>query len=149
MKTLILALFLSLTLIVSMPVSAQTSSVPSQEQVQPDQPVVKVNFFEKIWSSTKDGTIWLIIVPFVCGILSKNGITKFIKMVAGKGTIITKELSDVALASSQFFKLLDSAIKEDGTVVQNNLKEAVEAGKTVVAETKDAWVTINPKPATS
>lgn len=153
MKSLILLTLLSLMLIVSMPVSAQVSTKDSTVQVtQTDPPAVvqpapaaKVGFFEKIWNNAKDSGIWVVIM-YVAGILSKNGITKVIKAIAGKGTIITKELSDVALASSQFFKLLDSAIKDDGTVVQDSLKQAVDAGKTVIAETKESWITIKPKP---
>lgn len=116
-----------------------------QIQVQTPAPVQNVSFFGKLWNNAKESGVW-VLVMYVAGILSKNGITKVVKAIAGKGTIITKELSDVALASSNFLSLLDKAIKADGTVVQDSLKQAVDAGKTVIAETKESWITIKPKP---
>lgn len=153
MKSIILALFFGMMLTVSTPVFSQVSTKDSTVQLtQTDPPAVvqpsaKVGFFEKIWNNAKDSGIW-VIVMYVFGILSKNGITKVIKAIAGKTTIVTKELSDVSLAVSNFASLVDKAIKNDGAVDQNSLKEAAEAGKTVMVETKEAWLVIKPKPAT-
>jgi len=103
------------------------------------------SFFQKIWENVKDKGIW-VIVMYVLGILSKNGVTKMIKAIAGKTTIVTRELSHVSLAVSNFSDLIDKSIKEDGSVDQNSLKDAAIAGKTVIIESKEAWITIKPKP---
>jgi len=129
------------------PVLAQVSNVPQQEQVQTQQPAPdapQLGFFQKIWNNAKDSGIW-VLVMYVAGILSKNGVTKTIKLIAGKTTIVTKELSDVSLSVSNFAGLVDNAIKNDGSVDQNSLKEAAAAGKTVMVEAKEAWVQIIPK----
>ena len=103
------------------------------------------SFFQKIWENVKDKGIW-VIVMYVLGILSKNGVTKMIKAIAGKTTIVTRELSHVSLAVSNFSDLIDKSIKDDGSVDQNSLKDAAIAGKTVIIESKEAWITIKPKP---
>ena len=48
-------------------------------------------------------------------------------------------ISDALIAGSQI-------IKEDGTIDENSIDEAIEAGKTVITETKDVIIEIRPKP---
>lgn len=162
MKNSILALFFGMILTTQTNVFSQTSTeqptaieqvqpgtIQPPAQILPETPApAKVGFFENIWNKAKDSTLWVIVIPFICGILSKNGITKIVKAIAGKTTIVTKELSDVSLAVSNFSALVDKSIKEDGSVDQNSLKQAIDAGKTVMVETKEAWVSIKPKTAT-
>jgi len=147
MKNLILVTFLSLILTLSIQAFSQTSTEQpaTTEHVTTTPPVQSLSFFGNIWDSIKTSGIW-VVITFICGILSKNGVTKIVKAVAGKTTIVTHELSDVSMAVSNFSDLIDKAIKDDGSVDENSLKQAANAGKTVIAETKDAWVTIKPKP---
>lgn len=102
--------------------------------------------FGKIGTWLQSQAVWSVIL-FASGIASKNGWTKTIKAIAGRTTIVTRELSHVSLAVSNFSDLVDKSIEADGSVNQNSLKEAGAAMKTVVVETKEAWVTIKPKPA--
>jgi len=150
MKNSILILFLGLMLSLASNYQVQAQTIPlpeistiitNQNPSNPQVEVPKVGFFKKIWDNAKDSGIW-VIVMYISGILSKNGVTKIIKKIAGKGTIITQELTEISIASNQFFKLLDGAIADDGTVKQNTLKEAVAAGKTVIAETKEGYKVI-------
>lgn len=137
MKNFKLVLFFGVAMILLLTFQAQ-----AQEVVETGE---KTGFFQNIWNNAKESGIW-VIVMYVLGLLSKNGVTKVVKAIAGKTTIITKELSDVSLSVSNFSDLVDKAIKLDGSVDQNSLKEAAEAGKTVIVEAKEAWVTIKPKP---
>jgi hypothetical protein len=123
-----------LIMIFSFPLLAQdASAVPTP------------GLFAKISAWVQSQAVWSVIL-FICGIASKNGWTKIVKAIAGKTTIITRELSHVSLAVSNFSELVDKSIKEDGSVDQNSLKDAVTAGKTVIVESKEAWITIKPKP---
>jgi len=157
MKNLILIFFFAQLLILPMGlvIASQTAQSATEANYETtSQPTVeKTGFFQKIgdkvndlWGKAKEGGLWLGIM-FVCGILSRNGITKLVKKIAGKGDIITKEVIDIATASNQFFKAINGSIADDGTVKQNSLKEAMEAGKTVIAEVKEGYqVIIKPKP---
>ena len=134
MKNLKYLLFFA-ALLLTIPLMAQTD-VP---------PEVKTGLFAKISAWLQSQAVWSVIL-FIAGIASKNGWTKIIKAIAGKTTIVTRELSHVSLAVSNFSDLIDKSIKEDGSVDQNSLKEAREARKTVIVESKEAWITIKPKP---
>jgi len=153
MRSLILIFFLSMTLGMtsSYQVQAQVTETTVQtelnaDQILTDQPVQKVSFFKKIINSIKkDGLS--ILIGLIGGIFAKNGITKYIKKIAGITTIVTKELSDVSLSVHNFSELVDKSIKEDGSVDQNSIKEAFQAGKEVVVEFKEGIATLKPKKA--
>jgi len=66
----------------------------------------------------------------------KKYLPKSIKIV-DKAAIITKELSEALFATSTALKAVDKAIKEDGSIEENSIVEAVQAGKTVRAEFGD------------
>jgi len=109
------------------------------------QEVVKTSWIQNLWGNVKDQGIW-VIAMYIAGIFTKNGWSKIIKSIAGKTTIITRELSHVSLAVSNFSDLVDKAIEADGKVDENSLKDAAKSMKTVIVEAKEAWVTIKPKP---
>jgi hypothetical protein len=117
-------------------------NVNAQEAIQSVTP--NPGFFGKIGQWLQSQVVWSVVL-FVAGIASKNGWTKIAKAILGRTTIVTRELSHVSLAVSNFSDLIDKAIENNGNVDQNSLKEAWGAGKTVVVEAKEAWVTIKPK----
>lgn len=73
------------------------------------------------------------------------GIGKVLKVVSEKGTIITKELGEAFLATSDALSKADKAIEEDGSIDENSIKDVISSGKTAVTEWKDVIVTIKPK----
>lgn len=94
------------------------------------------------WIDTK---VVIIALTFVFGFLFRNGWTLFIKKFAKRGAVVTKELGEFFSSGSNFLKVLDLSIKEDGKLAQNSAKELIEAGKEVVAEGKDVVLIIKPK----
>ena len=162
MKTLIFATFLSLILVVSMPISAQVSVKDSVTQIQPATapqlqttiktelaanqiltapPVEKVSFFKKLWNGAKSRGID-ILIGLITMFFAKNPILKVIKNIAGKGAIVTEVSSDILAKAHVFLEDVDQSIKDDGSVDQNSLKQAIEAGKTVSVATKEGYKVI-------
>ena len=125
--------------------TVKTELAASQIQTAP--PIEKVSFFKKLIDGIKSNGL-TVLISLVCGILSKDGITKMIKAAAGKTTIIARGLGNVSLAVANASDLIDKSIADDGAVNENSLKDAAVAGKTVVADFKDFLVTIKPKPVT-
>lgn len=167
MKNVIFLLLFSLTLIVAQQTYSQQSVkdsiqltqtetparvVPTTvktelnaDQILTAPPVEKVGFFKKLIDGIK-GSGLTILISIICGILSKNGITKIIKSIAGKTAIATEVGVNVLESVHNLADLVDKSIKDDNTVDQNTLQEAITAGKAVVTTFKDAIVTIKPKP---
>lgn len=104
----------------------------------------KTGLFSKIGGWIQGGAISLL-VAFIGGIAAKHGWTIIAKKIAKKGAIITKEVGEFFADSSTFFTVLDSAIKDDGKIDQNSIKEVLAAGKEVLAEGKDVIISIKPK----
>jgi hypothetical protein len=90
-------------------------------------------------------TFIAIALTFAFGILARQGWSLVIKRIAKRGAVITKELSEAFASSSDFLKILDQSIKEDGKISQNSAKELMQAGKEVVAEANDVVLIIKPK----
>lgn len=161
MKNLILLTLLSLMLTVSTSVLAQTSTTLSTIQTDlPSGPITgttlqsqipnevlaveKVSFFARIKDWAVDGGI-NIIIGMVLGLFAKNGVTKAIKAFSGKAAVILKETGETFIGGSNFFDVVNKAIKDDGTVEQNNIKDVIAAGKEVIAEANDVVISIKPK----
>jgi len=148
MKSLILMLFLSLSLTFTSiyPVIAQ--GIPpdqtEQENLTQNQPE-KQGFFTRLVGKVKDGAYGLGIA-FIFGIFAKHGWTLTIKKFAKAGKYITKEVGEAFLESSNFLEVLDNAIRDDGKLKENSARELIDAGKRVVAEGKDVVVIIKKKP---
>ncbi len=69
----------------------------------------------------------------------------WIKQFAHKGAIVMKQLGEICFASSDFMQVMDNSIKDDSTLAENSVSELMASGKNLIAETKDAIVTIKPK----
>ena len=100
--------------------------------------------FQKIGSWIQDNVLG-VLITFVVGILAQHGWTLVIKRLANKGAIVTKEIGEFFTDSSNFMNVLDNAIKDDGKIDQNSVKEVLAAGKEVLAEGKDVIISIKPK----
>ena len=147
MKNFIFLLLFGLTLSIATPVSSQeVTNLPVQEQVQ--QPTTEqVPILTKIWDTIKSFGVGEMIVSFVLGLFAKNGITKVIKSISGKAAVVLKETGDTFIGGTNFSSVVHKAIKEDGTIEQNSIAEAIKAGKEVIAEANDVILSIKPKPS--
>lgn len=88
------------------------------------------------------------IIGVVSGVwffVKKNGWALLLDKYAKKGTIFFKEAGELFFSLSELSQKVDDAIKDNGNLIENNVKEAIEAGKTVKAELDDVIVIIKPK----
>ncbi len=136
MKNLKLILLFGGTLILLL-----TFQVQAQEIVETGQ---KTGLFSKIGGWIQGGAISLL-VAFVGGIAAKHGWTIIAKKIAQKGAVITKEIGEFFGDTSTLLQTVDNAIKDDGTIEQNSIKEVLAAGKEVVIELKDMKAIFKPK----
>lgn len=105
---------------------------------------VSEGFFSKIGSWVK-GNLMEMAVGFVGGILAKGGWTLLLKKIAKKTAEVSVQLGEFFGDLGVFAEKVDSAIKDDGTVIPNSVLEAIEAGKHVIVEGKDVIISIKPK----
>jgi len=85
------------------------------------------------------------IISAVWFFVKKKGLATLIDKYSKKGTIFFRETGEMFFSLSEFSQHVDNAIKDDGSLVENNVKEAIQAGKKVVAETEDVVMIIKPK----
>ncbi len=84
------------------------------------------------------------IVGVVLSLLSIGFVLKA-KAIFGKGAKVTKEIGEFFLATSGVFEAADNAIKEDGSLKENSIKEIIAAGKKAKLEWQDVIIEIKPK----
>lgn len=154
MKNLILALFFGLviSLTSSYRVTAQESSQitvsDSGEGTEQTLQVENQGFFARIWGKVKDKAtdgVILAVGGWVLGIFTKHGWTLIIKHIANKGKVILKEVGEFASSGSNFLDVVDSKIRDDGSIAENCIKDVIAAGRPLVAECKDVIISIHPK----
>ena len=161
MKNLILGMFLSLILVLPLQASQENTEVVKTETPEIVDPVaeatdisgvvndvvpeVKKGFFGRLADKIKGNALEFIFVSFIAGIFTKHGWSLIIKKIASRGKVILKEVSELSAASSNFLEVLDGKIAEDGSFKENTLKDCMSAGKPVIAEFKDAVLSIKPK----
>ena len=136
MKNLKLVLFFGVGMILLLTFQAQ-----AQEIVETGQ---KTGLFSKIGGWIQGGAISLL-VAFLGGIAAKHGWTIIAKKIAQKGAVITKEIGEFFGDTSTLLQTVDNAIKDDGTIEQNSIKEVLAVGKEVVIELKDMKAIFKPK----
>ena len=85
----------------------------------------------------------VVIVGIIVTILRKKGIN--IKKYLGLASVITKELGEAFLETSDVFAAADNAIKEDGRLKENSVKDILKEGKEAIIEWKDVILIIKPK----
>ena len=135
MKNLIRFLFFASLLLLMLPFQSQAQEILAQPST---------GLFSKIGAWIQGNAIGLGVV-FVFGFLAKHGWSLIIKKFASKGAVVTKEIGELFTDSSNFLNTLDKAIKDDGTIEQNSVKELLESGKHVIAEGRDVIISIKPK----
>lgn len=151
MKSIILVFFFALTLSLtsSYKVQAQTEQTTVQTELNSDQilnaePVEKVGFFKKLINSAKSVGIEMGIA-FIFGLFAKNGFSKAIKAFSGKSSVVLKEIGETFIGGSNFFSVVNQAIKDDGSINQNSIAQVIASGKEVIAEANDVIISIKPK----
>ena len=117
--------------------------------------MVLIDIFDSIseWASANlTGAIIATVVSFLGGFLAKHGVTKTLDSISKRGKVITKKIGmglieggETFLAGSHFFEKVDEMIKDDYTIDQNSMKEAIKAGKEVYIEGKDVIAIFKPK----
>lgn len=106
--------------------------------------VTSGGFFAKVKAWGID-QMFGILVGWVSLFLGRKGYLKIIKLGAQKVETVSVQLSEFFSELGLMASKVDDAIKDDNTVDQNSLKEAIEAGKHVIVEGKDVIISIKPK----
>ena len=85
----------------------------------------------------------IVIAGIIVTILRKKGIN--IKKYLGFASVITKELGEAFLETSDVFAAADKAIKKDGHLKENSVKDVINEGKEAIIEWKDVVMTVKRK----
>ena len=86
-----------------------------------------------------------VVVGIIVTVLRKKGYIGSIKFWAKRIGVITQQIGEALLETSDVFEKIDEAIKDDGTLKENSIKEILAEGKEAIVEWKDAIVSIKPK----
>lgn len=100
------------------------------------------DWFAQISDWAKGGAS-VVVVGAIVTILRKRKIP--LKKWLGLAADITKEIGEAFLASSDAFSEADKAIKEDGKLIENSVKDVIAAGKRAKIEWEDVILEIKPK----
>jgi len=85
----------------------------------------------------------IVIAGIIVTILRKKGIN--IKKYLGFASVITKELGEAFLETSDVFAAADKAIKKDGHLKENSVKDVINEGKEAIIEWKDVVMIVKRK----
>ena len=85
----------------------------------------------------------IVIAGIIVTILRKKGIN--IKKYLGFASVVTKELGEAFLETSDVFAAADKAIKEDGHLKENSVKDVINEGKEAIIEWKDVVMIVKRK----
>lgn len=98
--------------------------------------------FENISDWATGGAI-VVVAGMIATFFRKRGIN--LKSIFKKASVITKEIGEALLESSEALSKADEAFKADGHLKENSVKEVIEAGKEAILEWKDVIMVIKPK----
>lgn len=101
-----------------------------------------LNIFADFSDWVKGGSI-VMVVGVIVTILRKKGVP--LKFWLGRASVITKEIGEAFLSTSDVLSKADSAIKDDGKLIENSVKDVIEAGKQAKLEWHDVILEIKPK----
>lgn len=87
----------------------------------------------------------VLLAGLIVMILRKKGLIFKVKSFFGLMHRVTEEIGEAFIASSDVFGAADKAIKEDGTLKENSVKDVIAAGKEAVIEWKDVVLIVKPK----
>ncbi len=105
-----------------------------------------LNIFEQLSNWITEIVTSGIVVTAVCIVVTifrKKGIN--IKLILSKASDITEEIGEAFLATSNAFDKADAAIKDNGRLKENSVKDVIAAGKHAIIEWKDVIIEIKPK----
>lgn len=89
------------------------------------------------------GGVFIAIAGFLVTFFRKKGIN--LKRIFQKASVITKEIGEAFLETSDVFAKADKAIKDDGKLIENSVKDVIAEGKEALIEWKDVIMVIKPK----
>lgn len=92
------------------------------------------------------GTGSIGVVGIIVIILRKRGYIMSVKFWSKRLAIITQEIGEAFLETSDVFEKIDEAIKKNGHLKENSVKELIAEGKQAVLAWKDVVIIIKPKP---
>ena len=87
----------------------------------------------------------VVVAGIIVTILRKKGLILKVKSIFGFISTITEELGQAFLETSDVFGAMDSAIKKDGRLRENSVKDIIKEGKEAVIEWKDVVMIVRPK----
>jgi len=96
-------------------------------------------------SNWVSGTGITVIVGIVVAFLRRKGYMRSVQFWVKFGVSITKEIGEAFLSTSDVYKAMDNAIKEDGRLKENCVKDIIAQGKEAFVEWNDVIVIIKPK----
>lgn len=119
-------------------------ALPFLSHAQEVSPAISGGFFAKIkdWVT---GNLLEMAVVMISTLMGKWGVTKVIKSIAHRGSIVLKELGELSTDTAILLEKIDNAINDDNTIKQNSIKEVLDAGRDVVAELNDVKIIFKPK----
>ena len=91
------------------------------------------------------GTGLIGVVGIIVTILRKRGYIKSVKFWSKKLSRITQEIGEAFLETSDVFEKIDEAIKDNGRLKENSVKDIIKEGKEAILEWKDVLIVIKPK----
>lgn len=94
------------------------------------------------------GTGLTVLIGIVAGVAAKQGYTLMLKKFSKTGSVVFKELQDVAVEGKEFMDTLNKSIETDGTLKSNSIPELMKEGKEFWGEIKDMYVIFKPKKKT-
>lgn len=124
--------------------TTQISVTQDQQQENIEQSSEKLPLFQRVkkWAV---GGLLAAAVGLAWAFIRKKGWALKIKFLAGKGSIVFKEIGEACFAVSDTMSVVDKSIRDDGSLVQNSVEEVVKSGKKVVVEMADVILTFSPK----
>lgn len=101
-----------------------------------------LNIFNQ-FSEWAAGGATVVVVGIIVTIFRKKGIN--IKLILSRASDITEEIGEAFLATSNALDKADQAIKGNGRLIENSVKDVVAAGKKAIIEWEDVIMEIKPK----
>ena len=99
-----------------------------------------LNFNFSEWAT---GGAIVVVAGIVVAYFRRKGFN--LKRFFSRAAQITEEIGEAFLATSNALAKADKAIKDDNTLIENNVKDVIAAGKEAVIEWKDVIMIIKPK----
>lgn len=87
----------------------------------------------------------VVVAGVIVAYLRKKGMIWVTKRFAQKATVVLKQIGEACFETADVFGEMDKAIKEDGHLIENSVKDIIREGKEAIVEWKDVIISIKPK----